>query len=325
MSEPDRQVYDSVKRFTGDVMWTKVRSLADRVSRPFAESLLAGLVYEMRPWQWYKQSILFVAIVFSGNLYDSVAWVQTLQGVVAFSVVASSMYIYNDISDVEEDRNHPEKRHRPIASGQVSVPVAAVFGGLLLAGGSLLAFDLDVLFLFVILAYVCQNVLYSSSLKDVVIVDLLVIAIGFVLRAVAGVFAIDAELSPWLIICAFLAALLLAIGKRQAELENVDDPADTRGVLTEYTVAGLQEQMVVVMAALLMSYTLYTVLVAPSAMLLTLPFAYFGVFWYHHFVVTSGGTEKPVLLAFETPFVVNLLLWVLTVIAVLYVLPDYAF
>lgn len=321
MSESDRQTYD-LERF---VLWTKVRSLADRLLRPFAGSSLAGLVYEMRPWQWYKQSILLVAIVFSGNLFDSVAWIQTLQGVVAFSVVASAMYIYNDVRDIEEDRNHPEKKHRPIASGQVSVSVAVVFGVLLLAVGFLLAYDLETLFLLVILAYVCQNVLYSHYLKEIVILDILVIAIGFVLRAVAGVFAIDVELSPWLVICAFLAALLLAIGKRQAELENVDDPADTRGVLSEYTATGLKQQMVIVMAALLMSYTLYTVLAAPRTMLLTLPFAYFGILWYHHFVVTAGGVEQPVLLAFEKPFVVNLLLWILTVIAVLYALPDYTF
>lgn len=323
MSESDRRLGRWKTRLPGDGIQQKSRSVARRLTQPFEETTLSGLVYEMRPWQWYKQSILFVALIFSGNLLNFTAWVQTVQGVIAFSLVASGVYVYNDITDVEEDRNHPEKRERPIASGQVRISVAAVFGGLLILGGFGLAYALDWLFFVVVVAYLGQNVLYSLYLKTVVFLDIILIAIGFVLRAMAGVFAISVQLSPWLIICTFLAALLLAIGKRKSELEAVEDPTNTRGVLSKYTATELNNLMVIVMAALLMSYTLYTVLGTRPTKMLTLPFAYFGVFWYHHALMTTDRLQSPEELLFELPFLLNLLLWTVTVIAIIYGLSVY--
>lgn len=294
-----------------------LRTGTDAVRRVFA-----GLLYEIRPWQWYKQSILLVGIVFSKNLLNPAAWREVVLAMVAFCAVAGAVYVLNDISDVEEDRKHPEKRNRPIASGQVSVPTAAAFAVALLAGGLWLSAAVDVRFLLVVCAYLLQNVLYSLYLKEVVIVDVMVVALGFVFRAIGGVVAIDVYLSPWLVVCTFLAALLLAIGKRRHEIRTRDVPAETRSTLGEYTDESLDQLLVVAVATLLVSYSLYTFFRAKPTMMFTLPFAYFGVFRYLHLVNTAGIGSAPKYLALDRPFAMNLIVWTAVVVAVLYGAPE---
>jgi 4-hydroxybenzoate polyprenyltransferase len=182
--------------------------------------VVSGLIRECRPQQWYKQSVMFVAILFSKNIFGIEAWLSLLFGVISFTSVISSIYIINDISDVEEDRQHPEKQNRPIASGQVGIALAATFASLLIAGGLSLALWVNSLLFGVIVVYLVQNILYSTYLRKIVLVDIIVIAFGFVLRAVAGAVAVGVFVSPWLIICSFLTALVLAIGKRQYELQQ---------------------------------------------------------------------------------------------------------
>lgn len=279
---------------------------------------LVGLVYEIRPWQWYKQSVLLIAVIFSKHLFDPVAWAQVAVGVVAFCAVAGATYIFNDISDVEEDRKHPTKRNRPIASGQVSVATAGAFGIALFVSGLALSYALGPLFLVIILTYIAQNVAYSLYFKDVVLVDVLLIAFGFVLRAVAGVVAIGVALSPWLVVCTFLAALLLALGKRRNEFETSDVPERTRATLAEYTPETLDQLLTAVISTLLISYSIYTFTGAKLAMMLTLPFAFFGVFRYHHLVHTTENGASPESLLVDRQFILNLALWGLMAVVVLY-------
>lgn len=287
-----------------------------------ATATVTGLVRETRPQQWYKQGILLLGIVFSRNLFDPGAWANLIAAVAAFTAIAGATYLLNDISDVKEDRKHPEKCHRPIASGQVSIPVAAGFAVALFVSGIAVAYAVNLLLAVVLLVYLAQNVLYSAFLKDVVLVDVLVVAIGFVLRAVAGVVAIGVYLSPWLIVCTFLLALVLAIGKRHHELQSVTDPSDTRGVLGKYTGDQLDQLLMVVMATLLMAYALYTFFRTRPAMMLTLPFAFYGVFRYHHLVHTSEVAGNPEHLLTDRAMVGNLVLWSLVAIGVLYGLSD---
>lgn len=281
-------------------------------------STATGLANEIRPWQWYKQSILLIAIVFAGRLFDPVAWGRVTVAVAAFCAVAGATYIGNDISDVEEDRKHPEKRHRPIASGQVSVQTAAAFAVSLLVFGFILAYALGWLFILILVAYLVQNALYSLYLKKVVLVDVMLIAIGFVLRAVAGVVAIGVALSPWLVVCTFLAALLLALGKRRHEFAVSDVPGETRATLEEYTPETLDQLLVVVISTLLISYSIYTFTGAKQAMMLTLPFAFFGVFRYHHLVHTASVGASPGSLLLDRQFICNLGLWGFVAVLVLY-------
>lgn len=283
---------------------------------------VSGLVKETRPWQWYKQGILLLGLVFSKSLFDPVAVTNVVLGIVAFCAVAGATYIGNDILDVEEDRNHPRKKHRPIASGQVPIPVAVTFAVLLFVGGLGLSWYLGPLFLLVVSAYLAQNALYSAVLKEIVIVDVMVIAIGFVLRAVAGVVAIDVYLSPWLVVCTFLGALMLALGKRRHEMIVSNDPAASRATLAEYTEETLDQLLVVVLAALVVSYSLYTFFRGDLWMMTTLPFAFFAAFRYHHLAHTRNLGGDPKFLFGDPPFFVNLVLWGLLVVAVLYGVPP---
>jgi 4-hydroxybenzoate polyprenyltransferase len=283
---------------------------------------VTGLVREIRPWQWYKQGVMLLGIVFSQNLLNWDAWLSHLVGILSFTTVASATYIFNDISDLEEDRNHPEKQHRPIASGQVSIPVAAIFGFILACIGLGAAYSLEPLFLAILLTYLAQNALYSLVLKQFLFVDVLIVAIGFVLRAIAGVIAIDVLLSPWLIVSTFLLALVLAFGKRRNELEGAANPEETRNVLAEYSKNNIDQLLVMVMATLLMSYSLYTFSRTDPTMMATLPFAFFGVFRYHHLVHTTNIAGQPEYLLTDRPSVVNLILWGIVAIAVLYNVPE---
>ena len=285
---------------------------------------VTGLVREIRPWQWYKQGVMLLGIVFSRNLLNAEAWVSLLIGVVSFTAVAGSTYIFNDVNDLEEDRNHPEKQHRPIASGQVPVSVAIVFGGSLAFVGLGAAYSLGSLFLVVLLVYLAQNALYSLYLKRFAFVDVLLVAVGFVLRAIAGVIAIDVFLSPWLIVSTFLLALVLALGKRRNELENTSNPRDSREVLGEYSKGNLDQLLVMTMATLLMAYSLYTFSRTDPTMMVTLPFAFFGVFRYHHLVHTTDVAGQPEYLLTDRPSVANLIIWGLVAIAVLYNIPELA-
>lgn len=285
---------------------------------------LTGLVREIRPWQWYKQGVMLLGIVFSRNLLNWDAWLNLLVGIMAFTSVASATYIFNDISDLEEDRNHPEKQHRPIASGQVSVSIATVFGIILLSVGLGAAYSLSPLFLAILIAYLAQNALYSLALKNFIFVDVLIVAIGFVLRAIAGVAAIDVFLSPWLIVSTFLLALVLAFGKRQNELEVATNPEETRDVLGEYSDNNINQLLVMVMATLLMSYSLYTFSRTDPTMMATLPFAFFGIFRYHHLVHTTKVAGQPEYLLTDRPSVLNLIFWGIVAIAVLYNIPGMA-
>ncbi|ELY61019.1 decaprenyl-phosphate phosphoribosyltransferase [Natronococcus jeotgali] len=283
---------------------------------------VTGLLREIRPWQWYKQSVLLLGIVFSGSLFDPAAVANVAIAIVAFCAIAGTTYIGNDIADLEADRNHPRKRHRPIASGQVSIPVAVTFAALLFAAGIALSWYLGPLFLLVVVAYLVQNGLYSAFLKDLVLVDVLIVAVGFVLRAVAGVVAIDVFLSPWLVVCTFLTALMLGIGKRRHEMDAVEDAAASRATLAEYTPETLDHLFVVVLSALIVSYSLYTFFGGGEWTMATLPFAFFAAFRYHHLVYTRDVGGDPKYLFGDRPFRTNLALWGVVVVGVRYRVPS---
>lgn len=284
---------------------------------------IVGLVRETRPWQWYKQGLMLLGIVFSQNIYSINAWVSLSVGIVAFTLLSSSTYILNDIIDIDKDRNHPEKKDRPLAAGQVSVLAAAIFGIVLFVIALGVAYRLGTVFFIILLAYFGQNILYSFYLKRVVFVDVLIVSIGFVLRAVAGVVVINVFLSPWLIVSTFLLALVLAFGKRRDELK-VTNPQETRTVLGEYTKTNLDQLLMMVMATMLMSYSLYTFSRTDPAMMLTLPFAFFGVFRYHYLLHTTNIAGRPEYLFTDRPSVVNFIIWSLVTVAVLYNFPEVA-
>ncbi len=272
----------------------------------------------MRPPQWYKQGVMLIGIVFAKQLSDPVAWRGLVLGIISMTILASATYIFNDIFDRKGDRAHPQKCHRPIASGQVSIALAASFALVLVSISLLIASLLDTVFLAIIIVYLVQNWLYSFALKEIAFVDVLVVAFGFVLRAVAGVVVIDQVVSPWLLVCTFLLALVLAFGKRRHEIHAMDEPSETRKVLSVYTKDELDQLLVMVTSSLLLSYSVYVVLHADPVLMLSLPMAFFGGFRYHHLVRTTAIGSQPKYLVTDRQSVLNLVLWTSSVLLALY-------
>jgi 4-hydroxybenzoate polyprenyltransferase len=293
---------------------------------------MKALLQALRPKQWTKNLLLFAGVVFSQHARDPALLLRAVGGFVAFSLLASAVYVVNDLKDVDADRLHPKKRHRPIASGALSPAVAWTVVPILLVAVAALCSWLGFGFLLVLAAYLASNVAYSFGLKNQVILDVFVIASGFVLRAVAGVellkpVAPETQLSSWLLVCTFFGALFLAVSKRRRELINAGHLAsDQRAVLATYTPELLDRMLTIAAACTLMSYALYTIWPATvakfgsEAMMVTVPVVAYGVFRYLHLVRVSESSEDPslVLLA-DRPIQATVLVYVAMTVWILYI------
>ncbi|GAB4259869.1 decaprenyl-phosphate phosphoribosyltransferase [Thermincola ferriacetica] len=279
------------------------------------------LLKTMRPKQWTKNLIIFAGIIFARKIFTDGYLLKTLYAFLDFCILSGSVYIINDLVDIEKDKAHPQKRNRPLASGQLSAPLATVFVILstVLSLGS--AFFLNINFGFVALAYFLLTLSYSFKLKNVVIIDVIVIALGFILRAVAGAVVIAADISPWLLVCTFLLALFLALTKRRHELLLLDDKARShRKILDEYQPEMLDQMISVVTSSTVMAYSLYTFTSGHSIYLMTtIPFVVYGIFRYQYLVHQKdmGGSPEVALLK-DKPLLINVLLWVVTSALILY-------
>jgi 4-hydroxybenzoate polyprenyltransferase len=287
--------------------------------------MLTALLKTMRPRQWTKNVFVFAALVFDKQLLLPGPFLRTLAGFGLFCLISSSVYIFNDLADIEADRQHPEKQHRPIPSGQLPVSLAWVAGllllGLALVPGYLLAPDFAV----VLGIYFALIMAYSKWLKHVPIVDVLILAAGFVLRVHAGVTLIHVErFSPWLYVVMTLLALYLGFGKRRAELALLAQGAGShRKVLDGYTIPLLDQFILIVSGTTIVAYSLYT-FSAPNlppnhSMMLTIPFVLYAIFRYLYLIQVkhAGGAPEEILLS-DRPFQLSLFLWSLTVLAVFY-------
>lgn len=281
--------------------------------------LMKELITSMRPKDWYKNLVIFVGIVFSVNLLNLQMWLGVLSAFVVFCMLSGSEYIINDISDIEKDKNHPKKRKRPIASGKLKVTRALLFTiiliPLVLVGSCLI----NTQFLVISITYLVLIVFYSIFLKHLIIVDVLVISVGFVIRAVAGCLAINVSISPWLIICAFLLALFLALGKRRHELVLLSGEAKNhRKTLENYSTEMLDQMINITTGALIMSYFLYTFLADNMYMMLTIPFAIYGLFRYLFLVYTRNVGEEPGILFKDRGMLISMSLWTVLTVLILY-------
>ena len=281
-----------------------------------------GIVRTMRPTQWIKNAFMFGALVFSEeHLWRSWASLTTvIAGFVVFCMAASSIYLLNDVVDVEKDRAHPRKRHRPIAAGIVPVPLALVVAVLLLLGAISGAWwvDGDSDFLIIVVTYlVIQGVLYSFILKNIVIIDIFTIAAGFVLRAIAGALVLDIAITPWLLLCMGLLAIFLGLGKRRAELVLLEQGAAShRKILQEYSIPMIDQMLSIVTAATIMAYTLFTFTskTMPTEpypyMMLTVPVVIYAIFRYLYLIHHKGGGGSPEEMVFtDVPFAASIVVW----------------
>jgi 4-hydroxybenzoate polyprenyltransferase len=288
-------------------------------------SSLTGLLRALRPGQWLKNAVVLAALIFAKRFTEPAAVVDSLLTLALFCAASASVYLINDLLDMEADRQHPVKSRRPIASGQVSVPMAVGTGAVLalvaLGGGWLLSPAVAG----VLLAYLLMNLAYSTWLKRVVILDVMVLAAGFLLRAVGGAVVLEVEISHWLILCATLLSLFLGFCKRRNELAVLEDRAgEHRYILREYSFPFLDQMISVVTASTLVAYCFYTLSpevqekLGTDRLHLTIPFVLYGIFRYLYLVYhrDRGGSPTRVLYT-DRPLLVDVALWALTAIFVL--------
>lgn len=289
-------------------------------------TLPLNLFLSMRPKQWIKNGALFAPLLFSQNLFNRPLFLKTLEAFGLFCLLAGSVYIINDLKDLQEDRLHPIKRKRPLASGQVSPTLAGVIALVALTVSLIKGWELSVPFFEILMAYLLLQIAYTFFLKQQVILDIFSIAAGFVLRVVAGGLAIGVQLSPWLFICTTLLALFLAMAKRRHELVLLREEAtEHRQILKEYSPYLLDQMMGVVTATTVMSYALYTISEETVAkfhtanLIFTLPFVLYGIFRYLYLVhqKVEGGRPEEILLT-DRPLLLTVLGWTVTVFIVLY-------
>lgn len=287
--------------------------------------MISALLKTMRPRQWTKNVFIFAALVFDKQLFIVDSLLRTIAGVALFCLISSSVYIFNDIADVEADRQHPDKKNRPIASGKLPLWVAWTAGLFFVALVFSLAWLLSPGFEFVVVFYFLMNMAYSKWLKHVAILDVLIIAAGFVLRVHAGVTLIAVErFSPWLYVVMTLLSLFLGFGKRRAELALLANGAGShRKVFDGYTLPLLDQYILIVSGTTIVAYSLYT-FSAPNlpenhTMMLTIPFVVYAIFRYLFLVEVkhSGGAPEEILLS-DRPFQISMILWAITVLAVFY-------
>jgi 4-hydroxybenzoate polyprenyltransferase len=292
-------------------------------------SLPRALLVSLRPHQWTKNLVVLAALAFSKHLFDGDAVVRAAMAFATFCVLSGAVYLVNDLVDLERDRLHPSKRSRPLASGALPVSTARAATAFLLALGLVASWGLGPGFFACALSYLALNLAYSFALKDVVILDVLAIAIGFVVRAVAGALAIQVVFSDWLLVCTILLALFLALAKRRHELATLENAAGHRQALAEYSPYLLDQMIAVVTASCLTAYAFYTL--APETvekyrtarLALTIPFVIYGIFRYLYLVhrKEQGGSPSDVLLA-DWPLLAAVALWAASVVLILYTAPG---
>ncbi len=287
--------------------------------------MLTALLQTMRPRQWTKNGFVFFALVFDQQLFHLPALLRTIGGFFLFSLISSAVYIINDIEDIEADRQHPKKKHRPLPSGKLSIPAAWTAAILLVLLVIPLGYLLSPMFAVVMGLYFVMNLAYTKWLKHIPIVDVMIIAAGFVLRVGAGVTIIQVErFSPWLYVVTTLLSLYLGFGKRRAELALLSQGAGShRKVLEGYTIPLLDQYITIVSATTIVSYSLYTFsapnLPANHTMMLTIPFFVYIIFRYLYIIqfTNNAGAPDEVLLT-DRPMQFSIVLWGLGILAIFY-------
>lgn len=289
-------------------------------------NIIKYIFLSLRPKQWTKNLLIFAALVFSQNLNNGLYDTATIAGFIIFCIVSGSIYTLNDIVDRKKDKLHPKKAKRPVASGKLPVVYAVLSFLFFSILGVISAFNLETNFGWVVVVYFALQILYTFILKNIVILDIFIIAIGFVLRVVAGAEIIAVPISSWLLVCTLFLSLFLALGKRRFELIKMDKKATShRSALKEYNVSLLDQMITVVTSATVVAYAIYTL--SPETvkkfntdkLMYTLPFVLYGVFRYLYLIYQkeTGGHPEEILIS-DVPLIINILLYGFTVWLIIY-------
>ena len=287
--------------------------------------MIKAIIKTMRPKQWSKNVVVFAALVFDRQLTNWTSLLSAAAGFFIFCLISSAVYVINDIVDVEADRQHPDKKNRPIASGKLPIPIAILLVVILILISFPAAFFLSPMFAAIGIGYFVMNLAYSFGLKHVALVDVLIIAAGFVLRVAGGVMLIQVErFSPWLYVVTTLLALYLGFGKRRAELSLLARDANShRKALDGYTIPLLDQLITIVSSTTIVAYSLYT-FSAPNlpenhTMMLTIPFTLYGIFRYMYLIQVKnyGGAPEDMLFK-DRPLQIAICLWGISILVIFY-------
>jgi 4-hydroxybenzoate polyprenyltransferase len=285
------------------------------------------LLKAMRPSQWTKNLLIFAALFFSNNLSNDSAILTSAKAFIIFCLAASSIYLINDIIDIKEDRNHPLKKNRPIASGRLNPSVSGGIAAGCLLFSVIYAFMIRRNFGYTILIYIVLQMAYFLFLKRKVIFDVLSVSFGFVIRAVAGAEAIAVVISPWLFICTFLLALFIILGKRRAELTTYREAAQHRKILEEYSPRFLDQMISIATASTLVAYSIYTLSertikeFGTTNLVYTIPFVIYGIFRYLYLIYKKAKGDYPeTILLTDIPLLIDVVLYSLAVMVILYII-----
>jgi len=291
------------------------------MARPRAVSFLIAL----RPRQWVKNVFVFAALVFAGRLADPTAVLRVCGAFGVFCVLSSAVYLINDVRDREADRQHPEKRRRPIAAGEIDAGTASAVSVVLAVAALFAAFGLSGGLGRVATAYLVLNLGYSFGLKRIVILDVMMVATGFLMRAFAGALVLDVAISRWLVLCTGLLALFLGFVKRRQEITAMDGGSVTRPILREYSLPFLDQMIAIVTGATVVAYSLYAFSPEVAQKLgtehlgLTIPFVLFGIFRYLYLVHQRGVGENPTTVVLtDLPLILDVVLWGAAVVLAVY-------
>ena len=288
--------------------------------------MIKDIILAMRPHQWTKNFFIYAALIFSQNIFNLPLLVKTTIAFSAFCLISSALYIFNDLKDLAEDKLHPLKSKRPIASGKIKKSTAILMIVILGLLGFSSAFTLNKNYFIIILVYFLIQMAYSIKLKHIVILDVFVVALGFLIRVVAGGLAIEVSLSSWLLICTILLALFLALSKRRHELVLLEDEAsDHRPILEEYSPYLLDQMIAVVTASTVIAYCLYTISeetvtkFGTKNLIFTVPFVLYGIFRYLYLIhqKSEGGSPEALLIK-DKPLLIAIFLWIVTAVIILY-------
>lgn len=294
---------------------------------------LLGLIRTMRPKQWTKNLLfVFPALVFDGQLFIIDSFLRVVGAFALLCIMSGTVYVINDLVDIESDRKHPRKRNRPLPSGQLPVRVAVIASIIMPIVALILAYLLTYKLALVLLIYLLMQIAYSFVLKHIVIVDVLTITAGFIMRVVAGAVVIEvANFSPWLYVCTALLALFLAVGKRRTELVLLGEveAGQVRKIYQQYNLVFLDQLLMVVTTSTFLTYTLYTIettsrfLASNYLGLLTVPFVVYGLFRYLYLIYVAGETGAPdeVLLK-DRPLQIDIALFGVAFIIIVYLIPS---
>ncbi|MGV1059773.1 decaprenyl-phosphate phosphoribosyltransferase [Clostridium perfringens] len=298
----------------------KKENNCEKLNNKVEKSFIINLLKLMRPKQWIKNFFVFGALIFSYSFLNPNKTIAALTAFIMFCLISSTVYIMNDILDVEKDRVHPKKRFRPIASGAISIKQASIALVVLLAISMISSFMINKGLFFILVLYFINNIFYSFKIKNIVILDVISIAVGFILRVIAGGVAIDVSLSGWILLCTFFISLFLGFEKRRNEIIKLEGKANEhRKILDDYSDELLKQFSDITLTCTVISYAMYTFVAYENAyMMITNIFVVYGLFRYKYLSMKKGQGGSPTeTVMTDKSIIIDVILWVITSVVIL--------